>query len=741
MANQISPKVPKSSAKSSRETSKNPRDISQKTSKSHGQDPEKAGRPESREANSRENHNEKSEQGSFREINLRDDKPEFREKSPNFFKIFAKALSFLKSHKFLLAALFLFAVAIISRLLFWPGVPRGINQDEAMAAVDAANLLARGTDRLGMTFPVTFQAWGWTTMTTLMSWCMMPSIGWFGFSPLAVRLPTMIISLLAILTIFLFAKKVVSHRTSLVILFIVALNPWQFMQSRWSLDCNYMPHFILFSLFFLYKGIREKSRPSLIFASILFGLTMYSYGPAIYVVPLLLLILAIYLIKTRQISPKHFALFSLIYLMISLPIFAMVVINFFHLPSISLPFLTIPNFPENSRLNDILLFSHDFWPQLFANLKSVVSMIFLQNDGFTFNALPIFGTLFPLFSAPLIFIGFFAGFKKLRENRSKLREKLIYPETSLHREPLSSREYKDSAQVTCRSDFSTKNKINKNRPARNVSRNDSGEKVRADLSNSLRQRFRKINLRLRESISREKLSIVPKSNGQGIRETKSNIRETNFIHHQLANQNLALVMLFAWLLVALISGLLINGVNISRFTMVWYPLAILMGLGLANIFAKISFSAGLALSASIAISFFLFLAAYFGPTGPSFYPGLGAAVTSREIQTSREVFISASHSGRTSESILTWFYLLANHQTTPGVQPNPAKFLFGPVNSETVRDHPDALFLINNYDVPYFPAAGFRSETFDNYHLMIPLSPANSPQGSSPNTQFDFSDN
>ena len=86
------------------------------------------------------------------------------------------------------------ALAVILRCIRFATVPDGINQDEAMGAVDAWALSIFGTDRYGTFLPVHFTAWRYSQMSVLLAYCMVPFIKLFGFNTVTVRLPMVLIS-------------------------------------------------------------------------------------------------------------------------------------------------------------------------------------------------------------------------------------------------------------------------------------------------------------------------------------------------------------------------------------------------------------------------------------------------------------------------------------------------------------------------------------------------------------------
>ena len=149
-------------------------------------------------------------------------------------------------------------LAIILRCIRFGSVPDGINQDEAMGAMDAWALSKYGTDRYGTFLPVHFEAWKYGQMSALLAYCMVPFIKVFGFSTVTVRLPMLLVSCGAVALVYLVSEKLFDERIALVAMALTAVNPWQFMQSRWSLDCNLFPHVFLLAFYLLLLGLEKR---------------------------------------------------------------------------------------------------------------------------------------------------------------------------------------------------------------------------------------------------------------------------------------------------------------------------------------------------------------------------------------------------------------------------------------------------------------------------------------------------
>ena len=316
----------------------------------------------------------------------------------------------------------LIAVFVFLRIYGFGEVPGGVNQDGAMAAVDAKALADYGTDRFGTKLPAHLYAWGYGQMSSLMSYCMVPFIKLFGLNVITMRLPILLASLMGIAAFFFLFKKLFSKDAALIAALLVAVNPWHFMQSRWALDCNMFPHMFIIGLMFLVYGISRKRYVYI--SMIFFALCMYSYGVAFYMVPLFLLAAAIVLLVMKLIKIRQVILAIVIYFVVSLPIYITMLINAKGWDTISLPFVTMQSFPDSVRTNDMLFFSDTPVTQLFQNIKTTINLVFLQKPDLIWNSIDAFGTIY-LCSIPLVFMGFvICLYKSIKEKEAD--KKAIY---------------------------------------------------------------------------------------------------------------------------------------------------------------------------------------------------------------------------------------------------------------------------------------------------------------------------
>lgn len=308
-------------------------------------------------------------------------------------------------------------------------VPGGINQDEAMAAVDAKALADYGTDRFGMKYPVHFTAWGFGQMSVLLSYLMVPFLKIGGLNFVTARLPILIISIIALICYYYFFKDLLGNKKALILTAFLCINPWHMMQSRWALDCNMFPHMFVIGMFLLYRSVRVydlkmgnyKGRIYLYLSMLFFALCMYSYGISFYTVPVFLVVIFIYMLYKKIFKWKNLFISMFIYLLFSWPIYLVMIINMFKINTIETNFFTIPLFEESIRANDILFFSEAPSEQITYNLKALRRVVIFQGKDMPGNSIEGFGILY-MCSLPLLILGIIYAVKRNKQS-GNIKEK------------------------------------------------------------------------------------------------------------------------------------------------------------------------------------------------------------------------------------------------------------------------------------------------------------------------------
>jgi len=293
------------------------------------------------------------------------------------------------------------AVGVLVRVWEFPAYPHGLYHDEAMAAAEAISLLRGGTDHLGTPWPLHFEAWIYGQMSVFLSYLMIPSIALLGVTKVAIRLPTLLMALLALPVMWDFARRMLGKRFALIALWLTAICPWQIVQSRWSLDCFMMAHIFLFSVYFLHLGLRRKA--FLYLSMVFFGLTMYTYGVALYTIPPFLLFASVYLLRKKRVRWWEVLASGGVYLAVAAPFLLIMAINFFEWGTMRLGPFTLQRFALSGRSADILLFADEAMTQFTYNLRYMLEVL-LQNEGDSLYAYFATRTLYT-FSVPAIAAG------------------------------------------------------------------------------------------------------------------------------------------------------------------------------------------------------------------------------------------------------------------------------------------------------------------------------------------------
>ena len=290
---------------------------------------------------------------------------------------------------YIFAAVFLLGAAV--RLYRFGALPCGLNQDEAFAAYDAWALLRFGTDSALNPWPVYLTAWG-SGMNALESYLLLPLIALFGTKTWVIRLPQLLVSLLSLFAARELGRRLFSERAGLLFAFLLAVCPWHAAMSRWGLESNLAPGFLLFGLCCFVRGLED--RRFLPPAGLFYGLALYAYSAVWPAMPLLLgLLLLVY----RPKCDRYLLAAGLIFAALALPLVAFLAVNYGLAEPFSLGPFTVPRLVE-MRTEDISL------RQIPENFRNLLHILLTRSDGLRWNSPAPFGLFFPV-SVPLGLLG------------------------------------------------------------------------------------------------------------------------------------------------------------------------------------------------------------------------------------------------------------------------------------------------------------------------------------------------
>lgn len=192
--------------------------------------------------------------------------------------------------------LFLFCIVItgfIMRVWNLSTVPVGFFCDEAATGYNAYTLLTRGTDEYGKPFPILFESFGNWRPGIPFYWTI-PFVALFGLNEWSVRLAPAMIGTLTIIATYSFASLLFrSQWIGLWSALFLALSPWHIHFSRYAGENIYLPFFLTLTSATFLAAIQKKSSTLLLLSSLGFGLALYTYFPAYFIVPLFLLLFCV----------------------------------------------------------------------------------------------------------------------------------------------------------------------------------------------------------------------------------------------------------------------------------------------------------------------------------------------------------------------------------------------------------------------------------------------------------------
>lgn len=286
-------------------------------------------------------------------------------------------------------------LGVYARFYMFGSVPGDINQDEAFAGYNAFTLLHHAADSYGYRLPVYLTAWG-SGMNALESYLMIPFVAVFGLHVWAIRLPMVLVGLLSLVAVYFMVRRFYNEKTAVGAMLLLAISPWHVMLSRWALESNMAPGFVLFGMFFFVKGM---SKPKfLIPAAAFYGLSLYAYATIWAVVPFIILMSVAYGLWTKSIGNNRYTWISLgVLAALALPLLLFLLVNKNVISEICLPFMSIPKLVY-FRDSEI---SFEKIPENFMNFWNILKN---QSDGLPWNYMEGHG-LFYSFTLPFVFVG------------------------------------------------------------------------------------------------------------------------------------------------------------------------------------------------------------------------------------------------------------------------------------------------------------------------------------------------
>ena len=307
----------------------------------------------------------------------------------------------ITDHKYTILFSLILVFGTLLRIIQLGKVPGGYQMDEAYGAFNAYSLFHSGIDSTGHSYPVYFESWG-GGQNALNSYLMLPLMLFTGgrITPLVVRLPQVIIAVLSLVSIYFLMKEILNASAGLWAMLLLSVCPWHIMMSRWGLESNLAPGFLLFGLTFFVYGLKKPKL--LILSAFSYGLSLYCYATIWMIVPLLLILEWAYglLTKTLKIT-RYFIIHICIIGVMAFPLMAFLLVNQRVIPEFSIgPFSVYAM--TDFRVNEIASSFSD----ILYNFKNLLYLLYRQDVGRPYDVIMPFG-FFGVIARVFIFLGVF----------------------------------------------------------------------------------------------------------------------------------------------------------------------------------------------------------------------------------------------------------------------------------------------------------------------------------------------
>lgn len=222
---------------------------------------------------------------------------------------------FTKQNKILLIILLISAF-----LRFWDlaGMPPHLRNDEAALGYNAYSVLKTGRDEHGQSLPLIFQSFGDWKMG-LYIYLTVPFVAVLGLNELAVRLPSAISGIIAVLLIYKIVWLLFNKRVAFIAALLFGISPIFIVFSRGAWEVNVSLTLTLAAILFFLKALfKEKF---LYLSALFFGLTLLTSHTAKLSTPIIFIILFIaYFKQVKKVSLKIVYLSVIIFLFFTIPV-------------------------------------------------------------------------------------------------------------------------------------------------------------------------------------------------------------------------------------------------------------------------------------------------------------------------------------------------------------------------------------------------------------------------------------
>ncbi len=176
--------------------------------------------------------------------------------------------------------------------------------DEAAIGYNAYSIIETGKDEYGQTLPIIFKSFG-DYKPGFYIYLAIPFIKILGLTTTVTRLPSVILGSFLPILIYLLIKEINSkaHKTAIISAIITAFNPYSIHFSRGAWETNILTFELVLASYLFFKYINRAKNKYLLWSSVVFGLTLFTYQAGKMIS--LFLIIVLFLTNLKIINKKN----------------------------------------------------------------------------------------------------------------------------------------------------------------------------------------------------------------------------------------------------------------------------------------------------------------------------------------------------------------------------------------------------------------------------------------------------
>lgn len=223
-------------------------------------------------------------------------------------------------------------LAILLRFVFINTVPPSPSLDEVSIGYNAYSILKTGADEFGYKLPILLRAYDdWRP--ALYVYLVIPFVAVLGMSAEAVRMPSVILSLISLTVSFFISKELFKkdfkfskyeipvENIPYIVMLLVAISPWHIYLSRLGHEVNLGLTVTVLGIYFFLRAVGSSKRgfvyPSM--SAAFFAISIYSYQAQKVIIPLLVLGFLVIFRKKVMENLKGFLIAALVGIILSIP--------------------------------------------------------------------------------------------------------------------------------------------------------------------------------------------------------------------------------------------------------------------------------------------------------------------------------------------------------------------------------------------------------------------------------------